>query len=85
MEYWGYLQNNGGPLKTINMRGGGWGEGSTLLCLGWRTNKDLLPSTGSSAQCCVAAGTGEGSVGEGPRGCVCLRPCAVRLKLSQRH
>ena len=27
----------------------------TLLCLTWRTSKDLLDSTGTSAQCRVAA------------------------------
>ena len=30
----------------------------TLLCLTWRTNKDLLDSTGNSAQCHVAAWMG---------------------------
>ena len=35
----------------------------TLLCLTWRTSKELLDSTGSSAQCRVAAGM-EGSFGE---------------------
>ena len=35
----------------------------TLLYLKWITNKDLLYSTGDSAQCYVAAG-GEGSLGE---------------------
>ena len=46
------------------MVGEGWGEGIvrefgmdmyTLLYLRWETNKDLLNSTGSSAQCHVAA------------------------------
>ena len=30
----------------------------TLLCLTWRTSKDLLDSTGNSAQCHVAAWMG---------------------------
>ena len=30
-------------------------DGYTLLCLKWITNKDLLYSTGKSAQCYVAA------------------------------
>ena len=36
---------------------------NTLLCLTWITNKDLLSSTGNSAQCHVAAWM-EGSLGE---------------------
>ena len=35
----------------------------TLLCLTWRTSKDLLDSTGNSAQCLVAAWMG-GEFGE---------------------
>ena len=35
----------------------------TLLCLTWRTSKDLLDSTGNFAQCQVAAWL-EGSLGE---------------------
>ena len=35
----------------------------TLLCLTWRTSKDLLDSTGDSAQCLVAAWMG-GEFGE---------------------
>ena len=50
----------------------GWGEEiirefgmdmDTLLYLTWRTSKDLLSSTGNSAQCHVAAWM-EGSLGE---------------------
>ena len=41
----------------------------TLLCLTWRTSKDLLDSTGSSAQCHAAAWL-EGSLGE--TGYVCV-------------
>ena len=37
----------------------------TLLCLTRRTSKDLLSSTGNSAQCHVAAGMGGESGGEG--------------------
>ena len=36
----------------------------TLLCLKWITNKDLLYSTGNSAQCHVAAWMGRESGGE---------------------
>ena len=35
----------------------------TLLCLTWRTGKDLLDSTGNSAQCSVKPGW-QGSLGE---------------------
>ena len=54
--------------------GEGWGEGIvrefgmdmyTLLYLRWETNKDLLNSTGSSAQCHVAAWVGGEFGGEG--------------------
>ena len=38
----------------------------TLLYLTWRTSKDLLDSTGSSAQCRVAAWVG-GELGENGR------------------
>ena len=37
---------------------------STLLYLKWITNKDLLQSTGNSAQYCVAAWMGGGFGGE---------------------
>ena len=36
----------------------------TLLYLKWITNRDLLYSTGNSAQCCVAAWMGEEFGGE---------------------
>ena len=48
-------------------RGEGWREGivrefalgmHTVLYLKWTTSKDLLYSTGNSAQCCVAAWMG---------------------------
>ena len=41
----------------------------TRLCLTWRTSKALLSSTGSSAQCQVAAWMG-GELGE--KGCMCV-------------
>ena len=55
----------------------------TLLYLKWITNKDLLYSTGNSAQCDVAAWMGGEFRGEWIHGCVWLRPFAVHLKLSQ--
>ena len=73
-------------------RGEGWGEGIvrdfgidmyTLLYLKWITNKDLLCSTGTSAQCYVAAWMGVEFGGEWIHAYVCLSPFAVRLKLSQ--
>ena len=47
------------------------------------TNKDLLHSTGNSAQCYVAAWVGEEFGGEWIHVCVWLSPFAVPLKLSQ--
>ena len=55
------------PVITLWSPGGRMGEGTvresgmdmdTLLCLIWRTSKDLLDSTGNSAQCHVAAWMG---------------------------
>ena len=55
----------------------------TLLYLKWKTNKDLLYSTGNFAQCYVAAWM-EGSLGEnGIHVCVWLSPFNVQLELSQ--
>ena len=52
----------------------------TWLCLTWRTSKDLLSSTGNSAQCHVAAWMG----GEfGAEGIHVYISFAVHLKLSQ--
>ena len=53
---------------------------NTLLYLKWITNKDLLYSTGNSAQCYA-----EGSLGENGYMYmyVWLSPFAVHLKLSQ--
>ena len=42
----------------------------TLLCLTWRTSKDLLDSTGNSAQCHVAGWMG-GELGENGYMCMC--------------
>ena len=55
-----------------------------LLYLKWITNKDLLYSTGYSAQCYVAAWVGGDSGGEWTHVCVWLSLLAVHLKLSQR-
>ena len=54
----------------------------TLLCLTWRTNKDLLDSTGNSAQCHVAAWMGGEFAGEWIHVYVWLSPFTVHLKLS---
>ena len=54
-----------------------------LLDLTWRTSKDLLASTGCSAQCHVAAGMGGAFAGEWIHVCVELGPFAVPLKPSQ--
>ena len=72
-------------------RGEGWGEGIvkeygmdmyTLLYLKWITNKDLLYSTGNSAQCYVAAWMGGEFEGEWIHVYVWLSPFAMYLKLS---
>ena len=69
-----------------------WGEGIvrdfgidtyTLLYLKWITNKDLLYSTGNSAQCYVAAWMGGEFGGERIHAYVWLSPFAMHLKLSQ--
>ena len=54
-----------------------------LLYLKQITSKDLLYSTGNSAQCYVAAWMGEEFGGEWSHLYVWLHPFAVRLKLSQ--
>ena len=51
-------------LLRQQVRGLGWTCIHTLLYWKWITNKDLLYSTGNSAQCYVAAWTGEGSLGK---------------------
>ena len=55
----------------------------TLLYLKWTTNKDLLYSIWTSAQCYVAAWMGEGVGGERIHVYVWPSPFAVPLKLSQ--
>ena len=55
----------------------------TLLYLKRITDKDLLYSTGNSAQCYVAAWMGGGSGGEWIHVYVWLSCIAVHLKLSQ--
>ena len=55
----------------------------TRLYLTRRSSKDLLPSTGDSAQCHVAAWMGGEFGGEWIHVCVCLSPFAVQLKPSQ--
>ena len=54
----------------------------TLLHLKWITNKDLLDSTGNSAQCHVAAWIGGEVEGECIHVYVWPSPCAVHLKLN---
>ena len=49
----------------------------------WRANKDLLYSTGDSAQCYVAAWMGGEFGGEWIHVYIWLNPSAVHLKLSQ--
>lgn len=56
----------------------------TQLCLKW-INKDLLPSTGNSAQRCVPAWTAEESGGEWTHVYGRLGPFAVHLTLFQQH
>jgi len=52
----------------------------TLLCLKWIPNKDLLYSTGNSAQCSVAAWVGGELGGEWIHVYAWLSPFAVHLK-----
>ena len=74
-------------LKVVS-----WGKGTvresgmdmyTLLYLKWITNKDLLCSTGNSAQCYVAAWMEGEFVGEWIDAYIWLSPFAVHPKLSQ--
>ena len=55
----------------------------TLLYLKWIINKDLLYSTGNSAQYYVAAWMGEEFGGEWILVYVWLNPSVLHLKLSQ--
>ena len=57
----------------------------TPLCLKWITSKDLLSSTGNSAQRCVAAWMGGGHVVEWIHVCAWPSPFAAHLKLSQHY
>ena len=54
----------------------------TLLYIKWITNKQLLYSTGNSAQCCVAAWMGGDCGGEWIHVHVWMSPFAVHLRLS---
>ena len=54
-----------------------------LLYLKWITNKNLLYSTGNSAQCYVAAWMGGESGGDWIHVNIWLSPLAVHLKLPQ--
>ena len=79
--------------KELMVTGGeGWREGIvrefgtdmyTLLYLKRITNKDLLYSTGNSAQCYVAAWMGGESEGEWIHVYIWLSRFTVHLKLSQ--
>ena len=55
----------------------------TLLYLKWITDKDLLNSTGNSAQCYVAVWMGGEFGGEQIHVYAWLSPFGVHLKLSQ--
>ena len=55
----------------------------TVLCLKWITNKDLLYSTGNSAQCYVAAWMAGEFGREWIHVYVWVNPFAVHLKVSQ--
>ena len=79
-------------FRAYGYQRGGWGEGVvrefgmdmyTLLYLKRITNKEVLCSTGNSAQCYVAAWMGREFGGEWIHVYVWLNPFAVHLKLSQ--
>ena len=57
-------KDRGGIVRESGM------DMDTRLYLTWRTSKDLLDSTGNSAQCHVAAGMG-GELGENEYTCMC--------------
>ena len=78
-------------VGTYGCQGEGWGNGIvrefgmdryTLLYLKWITNKDLLSSTGKSAQCYAAAWMGGEFGGEWIHVYVWPSPFAVHRKLS---
>ena len=58
-------------------------EMNTMLYLKWKTNKDLLYSTGNSAQCYVVVWMGGDFGGEWIHVYVWLSPFTVQLKLPQ--
>ena len=62
-----------------------WINMYTLLYLKWKSNRDLLYSTGNSTQCYVAAWMGGESGGDQIHVFVWLSPFAVHLKLSQHR
>ena len=64
-------------------RQGVWDQHVHTAVFKWITNKDLLYSTGSSAQCYMAAWMGGEFGGEWIHVYVWLSPFAVHLKLSQ--
>ena len=66
----------GGRVRELGM------DVDTLLYLTWRTSKDLLDSTGNSAQCHVAAWMGGEFGGEWIHVHVWLSPFAVHQKPS---
>ena len=79
-------------FRTYGYQWGGWGEGMvrefgmdmyTLLHLKQITNKDVLYSTGNSAQCYVAAWMGREFGGEWIHEYLWLNPFAVHLELLQ--
>ena len=70
------LSHQGSPVYAWHTRK------QLLLYLKWKTNKNLLYSTGNSAQCYVAAWMGGGFGGEGIHVYAWLSPFTVHLKLS---
>ena len=67
----------GGTVRESGM------DMDTRLCLTWRTSKDLLASTGNSAQCHMAAWMGGEFGGERIHMYVWLSLVAVPLNISQ--
>ena len=77
MNWWLLGEDGEGILRESGV------DMDTLLCLTWRTSKDLLDSTGDSAPCHAVAWMGGESGGEGIRVYGWLSPFAVHLKSSQ--
>ena len=70
-------QTYGYQEERVDRRGGEFGiYMNTLLYLRWITNKDLVYSTGNSAQCYIAAWMG-GEFGGTMTTCVCV--CVAEL------